>query len=72
MSITPLPPLPKEFVCINGLSAYYTADQTQAYAHQARADLEHNNRVLMDALWKACGDDEDVVNAYIESQGELK
>lgn len=34
--------------------------------------LEHNNRVLMDALWKACGDDEDVVNAYIESQGELK
>ena len=34
--------------------------------------LEHNNRVLMDALWKACGDDEQVVNDTIESQGELK
>jgi hypothetical protein len=27
--------------------------------------------VLMDALWKACGDDEEVVNATIESQGTL-
>jgi len=34
--------------------------------------LHHNNELLMDALWKACGDDEEVVNATIESQGELK
>jgi len=34
--------------------------------------LEHNNEVLMNALWKACGDDQEVVNATIESQGELK
>jgi len=34
--------------------------------------LHHNNQVLMNALWKACGDDEEVVNATIESQGELK
>ena len=34
--------------------------------------LHHNNLVLMDALWKACGDDEEIVNATIESQGELK
>ena len=34
--------------------------------------LEHNNRALMDALWKACGDDEQVVKDTIESQGELK
>ena len=34
--------------------------------------LHHNNLVLTDALWKACADDEEVVNATIESQGELK
>lgn len=34
--------------------------------------LHHNNELLMDALWRACGDDEEVVNATIESQGELK
>ncbi len=34
--------------------------------------LYHNNQVLMDALWKACGDDEEVVNSTIASQGELK
>ena len=34
--------------------------------------LHHNNLVLTDALWKACGDNEEVVNATIESQGELK
>ena len=27
--------------------------------------LHHNNLVLMDALWKACADDEEVVNATI-------
>ena len=34
--------------------------------------LHHNNQVLTDALWKACGDDEGVVNDTIASQGELK
>ena len=34
--------------------------------------LHHNNFVLTNALWKACGDDEEVVNATIESQGEMK
>jgi hypothetical protein len=34
--------------------------------------LEHNIEVLMNALWKACGDDAQVVEATIESQGELK
>jgi hypothetical protein len=34
--------------------------------------LEHNNEVLMNALWKACGDDEQVVKDTIESQGELR
>lgn len=34
--------------------------------------LEHNIQVLKNAVWKACGDDEDAVNATIESQGELR
>lgn len=34
--------------------------------------LHHNNEVLMNALMKACGDDEQMVKDYIESQGELK
>jgi hypothetical protein len=34
--------------------------------------LEHNIDVLMNALFKACGDDAQVVEATIESQGELK
>jgi hypothetical protein len=34
--------------------------------------LEHNNRVLTNAVWKACGDDEQVVNDTIESQGTLR
>lgn len=36
------------------------------------AKLKHNIHVLTDALWKSCGDDEETVNATIESQGELK
>jgi hypothetical protein len=36
-----------------------------------REAYEHDMEVLMNALWKACGDDEEVVNATIESQGEL-
>jgi len=44
-------------------------------AAQAAAELRrlhHNNLVLTNALWKACGDDREVVNATIESQGELE
>lgn len=51
-------------------------DRSVLQAHADAADelrrLHHNNLVLMDALWKACGDDEEIVNATIESQGELK
>ena len=34
--------------------------------------LEHNIDVLMNALFKACGDDAQVVQETIDSQGELK
>ena len=50
MTTPPLPPLPKEFVCTNGLWAYYTADQMQAYATQTRADLEAEVARLREAL----------------------
>jgi hypothetical protein len=36
------------------------------------ANLQHNNEVLTNALWKACGDDEQVVTDTIESQGTLR
>lgn len=35
-------------------------------------NLRHNNEVLTNALWKACGDDEQVVNDTIASQGVLR
>ena len=53
----------------------YTNVPIGALARQAREELRrlsHNIEVLTNALWKACGDDEEVVNATIESQGELK
>ena len=37
-----------------------------------REKAKHNETVLMNALWKACGDDGQVVEETIESQGELK
>ena len=40
-------------------------------AYKEREAYEHDIEVLMNALWKACGDDAEVVNATIESQGEL-
>jgi hypothetical protein len=40
---------------------------TGAIAAELRR-LHAENEVLLNALWKACGDDEDVVNATIESQ----
>jgi hypothetical protein len=54
------------------------ADRAKAFeafaklvAAKEREVHEHDMGVLMDALWKACGDDEEVVNATIESQGTL-
>jgi hypothetical protein len=37
-----------------------------------RKKAKHNEEVLMNALWKACGDDGQLVEETIESQGELK
>ena len=37
-----------------------------------REKAKHNEEVLMNALWKACGDDAQTVVETIESQGELK
>jgi hypothetical protein len=61
-------------------TALRLADQLIAYlggntAAQAAAELRrlhHNNQVLKDALWRACGDDEEAVNATIACEGELK
>ena len=49
----------------------FTGEQLRAAVLAEREVYEHDMRVLMDALWKACGDDEEVVNATIESQGTL-
>lgn len=35
-------------------------------------NLQYNNEVLTNALWKACGDDEQVVNDTVASQGDLR
>lgn len=34
--------------------------------------LRHNEAVMMDSLYKACGDDEETVRQTIESQGMLR
>jgi hypothetical protein len=48
----------------------------KAFEALVRADerekAKHNEEVLMNALWKACGDDGQMVVEIIESQGELK
>ena len=53
-----------------------TKENWQRFEDGIRADerekAKHNEEVLMNALWKACGDDAQVVEATIESQGELK
>jgi hypothetical protein len=50
--------------------------ELKAFADLVRADerekAKHNEEVLMNALWKACGDDGQLVEETIESQGELK
>jgi hypothetical protein len=48
-----------------------TRDAIRWAMKQEREAYEHDMEVLMNALWKACGDDEEVVNATIESQGTL-
>jgi hypothetical protein len=49
------------------------ATQESLREHMAEIKrLEHNEEVLMNALFKACGDDAQVVVETIESQGELK
>ena len=57
-----------------GVAAFINA--LERFEALVRADerekAKHNEEVLMNALWKACGDDEQLVEATIESQGELK
>jgi hypothetical protein len=51
------------------------ADEGPSTFSEAAAELRrlhHNNGVLLNALWKACGDNKTVVNNTIKSQGELK
>ena len=54
----------------DSLERFYTLTRADLEAENAK--LKHNIGVLTDALWKSCGDDEDTVNATIESQGVLK
>ena len=51
MTTTPLPPLPETRVI-----GYYTSVQMQAYATQARADLEAENMRLREALREIADD----------------
>jgi hypothetical protein len=41
--------------------------QQQAPTHDEIECLLKEARTLRDALWKACGDDEEIVNSYIDS-----
>jgi hypothetical protein len=54
---------------------YWDIEKLKRFEALVRADertrMEHNNEVLMNALWKACGDDEEIVKSTIESQGEI-
>ena len=55
-----------DVICTDELNAF-----AELVAAKEREAYEHDMEVLMNALWKACGDDEEVVNATIESQGTL-
>jgi hypothetical protein len=50
--------------CLKAFEALVRADE--------REKAKHNEEVLMNALWKACGDDGQTVVETIESQGALK
>lgn len=50
------------------------SSEAQGYIESAIDEisrLQHNTQVLKNALWKACGDNEEIVNATIDSQGQL-
>ena len=42
------------------------------HAEAERSRLKRNEGVMMDALYKACGDDEEMVRQTIDSQGVLR
>ena len=54
----------------DNFQAFAKLVETKA-AERERAIYDHDTRVLMDALWKSCGDDEEAVRDTIESQGTL-
>ena len=63
--------LPEALRLVNSRSnAHLLSWQANACAELLR--LQHNNEVLSNALWKACGDDGKVVSDTIESQGDLR
>ena len=51
---------------IEQLRSWIAADRAEI------ARLKHNEAVMMDALYKACADDEEMVRQIIESQGVLR
>jgi hypothetical protein len=51
---------------------YPNADLSSKEVAAELRRLHHNNEVLLNALWKACGDNKTVVNNTIKSQGKLK
>jgi hypothetical protein len=57
---------------LKAFEALVRADAIADERSVEREKFKHNEEVLINALWKACGDDEEVVNATIESQGKLK
>ena len=50
-------------------------EDIEAFAALVRADereiYDHDMNVLINAIWKSCGDDKEVVQATIDSQGTL-
>jgi hypothetical protein len=52
-----------------------SAEDLEAFAKlvaaKERAIYDHDTTVLMNALWKSCGDDEEIVRQTIDSQGTL-
>lgn len=62
---------PEALRLADALDLYATGDKHQQDNEQAAAELRRlhaENELLMNALWKACGDDGEVVNDIIESQ----
>ena len=57
---------------LKAFEALVRADAIADERSVEREKFKHNEEVLMNALWKACGDDAQVVEETIASQGELK